>query len=204
MIIKICGITSVDDALAAIDAGANAIGLNFYPHSPRYVTPAQARLISQAIGDRALRVGVFVNETLTAIKGIHDAVKLDVVQLHGDQSRQRWHSSHLAIWRAFAVSADFTAEQLDQHPAAAYLLDTPTPRHGGSGQTFDWHRVRDLKHNIIVAGGLDASNVAQSIQLLHPWGVDASSRLESSPGIKDHHKVKAFIAAALSASQVER
>lgn len=201
MIVKICGITNVDDALAAIDAGATAIGLNFYAKSKRYVSLQQAKIISQAIGSRALKVGVFVSSTPSGIKGINDIVKLDVAQLHGDHGIQRWRSSAISVWRAFPVSDNFTSDQLDQYEAEAFLLDTPTPEYGGSGQTYDWNRIRNLKHNIVVAGGLDASNVAQSIQLLRPWGVDACSRLESSPGIKDHQKVKDFITAALSASQ---
>lgn len=193
MIVKVCGITGEQDARAAIEAGANALGFNFWPGSPRYLTPeAASTFVPQLSG--VLKVGVFVDMPAPEVAEIARRVGLDVVQLHGKSGVPE----ATRFWRA----GSFDSVDLAETGAEAFLLDAPSgQRHGGTGKTFDWTRIRDVHARIVVAGGLDASNVGEAISALHPWGVDACSRLESSPGRKDHAKVAAFVAAALAAAQ---
>ena len=195
-IFKICGITNQPDADAAIAAGATAIGFNFYPKSPRYITPESAARIATP-GVR--RVGVFVNEPAPRIAEIASLASLDVAQLHGDETPAQYPDA-IAVWKAARVSPDFDFSQLDDCPAEALLLDGPAAElYGGAGRTFDWALARGARHRIIVAGGLDASNVALAISLAQPWGVDSCSRIECSPGKKDHMKMNDFLHAAKAA-----
>jgi phosphoribosylanthranilate isomerase len=198
MMVKICGITNRDDAMAAVDAGASAIGFNFYHDSPRYISPTGAAIIAEKLPAEVWKVGVFVDETAETIARIGLQVGLDVAQLHGlSQARglRVWHACKAgdpdALNIAVAMlSADGTIE--------AFLLDAPSgPLQGGTGVTWDWSIAKDLPHKIIIAGGLDGDNVAQAIREAQPWGVDACSRLEKSPGLKDHFKMRKFIIAAL-------
>ena len=186
MIVKICGITRREDAVAAAEAGASALGFIFYPKSPRYVTPQRAAEIGDSL--TVWKVGVFVDETPAVIEGAIRAARLDIVQIYGDSA-----PAGARVWRAFRMVAGFGAPPVDG--AEAVLLDGPA-----NGVSFDWARARKAAEKVIVAGGLDASNVAEAIRAASPWGVDASSRLESAPGIKDHAKVRAFVKAALEAS----
>jgi phosphoribosylanthranilate isomerase len=191
--VKICGVTTLEDALLAAEAGAAALGFNFYPKSPRYIEPADARRIGDRLPAGVLKVGVFVDEPPDAVRAIALEAALDVVQLHGSAK-----ADGLRVWRACRVTAGFEESSLNDDAAEAFLLDTPAPGlHGGTGQTFDWSAARGLKKRIILAGGLDASNVHEAIQTAQPWGVDACSRLESAPGRKDPRKVREFIEAAL-------
>lgn len=208
MMIKICGITRREDALAAVEAGASAIGFIFYPKSPRYVTPEKARELGQGV--TALRVGVFVDESPASIEDVMRVSKLDVVQIYGGSV-----SAGTRVWRAFRMpveSSDIveTVMELEEDGvfsnADAVLLDGPA-----NGVSFDWEFARGLRDalrdepgasaRVIIAGGLDASNVAEAIRAAAPWGVDASSRLESAPGIKEHKKVREFIRAAQAAAE---
>ena len=191
MMVKICGITNREDAVAAIEAGAAAIGMIFFSKSPRYITPEQAWEIVSAIPRSVLKVGVFVNETPRAIDRIASSVGLDVAQLHGQESPSRFPKTVL-VWKAFQVSHGWSPAVMDGFSAEAYLLDSPV-----HGNEFDWSLVRNLRGRIVLAGGLDASNVQEAIRSVRPWGVDACSRLESKPGIKDHLKVRQFVKAAL-------
>ena len=196
MMIKVCGITKQSDASAAIEAGATAIGFNFYARSPRYVAVEAAAAISTP---GALRVGVFVNETPEAILEIARKAALDVAQLHGDEMASDFPHG-LTVWKAARVSAGFDLAQFDRTPADAILLDGPAAElYGGAGVTFDWTLARNSHLRIIVAGGLDASNVARAIALAQPWGIDSCSRIEASPGIKDHIKMTEFLHAAKAA-----
>jgi phosphoribosylanthranilate isomerase len=198
MILKICGITNPEDAAAALAAGANAIGFNFYPLSPRYVAPERAAAIPTP---GARRVGVFVNESPARIEQIARLASLDVAQLHGDETPSLY-PAHLAVWKAARVGEGFSFEPYDAIPAEAVLLDGPAAElYGGSGKSFDWSLAAACRHRIIVAGGLDAGNVARAIELSHPWGVDACSRIESAPGRKDHQKMTLFLQAARAALQ---
>ena len=194
MMVKICGITCVEDARAAVDAGASAIGFNFWAGSSRCVSPAQASAIAAALPAAALKVGVFVNESPATVVEIARAARLDVVQLHGGEA-----PAGLSFWRACRVSGESIADIETAAGAEAILLDTAVPGlHGGTGQSFVWHLAQLPGWRVIVAGGLDASNVREAIRAARPWGVDACSRIESAPGKKDHRKMRDFIKAALA------
>ena len=189
MMVKICGITNRDDAVAAVEAGASAVGFNFYVNSPRCVTPQQAAEIGGGLN--ILKVGVFVDEDPDRIEAIARMAGLDVAQLHGSETPALMPK--LTVWKAFRSTIEWTAELFDSYNADAFLLDGAVP---GSGQGFAWDRVPTLRHRIVLAGGLDDSNVGEAIRTLSLWGVDACSRLEKAPGIKDHQKVMRFVKAA--------
>jgi phosphoribosylanthranilate isomerase len=189
-VIKICGITNEEDAQEAVDGGANALGFNFYRNSPRYITPARAQQIIAKVSGHYLRVGVFVNPPEDELAEIAQTVDLDIVQLHGDHCPTSF-SRPFRVWRSIAPSAAANDQNVE-----AYLLDTPSAGFGGSGETFDWRWAKVHTSRIILAGGLDSSNVAEAIRIANPWGVDACSRLESSPGKKSAQKVREFVRAA--------
>jgi phosphoribosylanthranilate isomerase len=186
MMVKVCGITRREDAEAAVAAGASALGFIFYPKSPRYVEPAKAANLAQGLD--IWKVGVFVEETAASIEAVMRAAKLDVAQIYGGSA-----PAGTRVWKAFRISTAFDSTVAED--AEAVLLDGPA-----NGIAFDWGLAQSATGRVIVAGGLDASNVAEAIQAAKPWGVDASSRLESSPGVKDHEKVWQFVEAALKAS----
>lgn len=197
MMLKICGITNSEDGRAAVDAGAGAIGFNFYPRSPRYIAPERARAI--ALPAHILRVGVFVNEPRGYVETVAHAAALDIVQLHGDEARGDYPQG-FAIWKAARVSAGFDFAPYENSPAEAILLDGPAAElYGGAGRTFDWNVAARLRKRVVIAGGLDASNVAAAVRIARPWGVDACSKIESSPGKKDHRKMREFLQAAREA-----
>jgi phosphoribosylanthranilate isomerase len=192
MMVKICGITNREDAMAAVEAGATAIGFNFYRESPRYISPTGASMIGAKIPANVWKVGIFVNETPETIARIALDAALDVAQLYGTSEARG-----LRIWRAIQANESLLSHVNDE-TAEAVLLDTPSDDlHGGTGTSFDWSRAKGLPKHIIIAGGLDATNVRRAIEQAQPWGVDACSRLEKSPGLKDHDKVREFVKAAL-------
>jgi len=204
-VVKICGITNEQDAQLAIEAGANALGFNFYAGSPRYVTAARAREIIQAVKNPFLKVGVFVNATQAQLTKAAQEVPLDVVQLHGNDCPAQLSSSY-RVWRS-VIAEDATwskyasaeAENGETWNVEAYVLDTPTPHFGGSGKSFDWSLAAAFGRRKIIAGGLDGTNVADAIRIAQPWGVDACSRLELKPGKKDGERMRDFVHAALAA-----
>jgi phosphoribosylanthranilate isomerase len=199
MILKICGITNSADAAAAMDAGATALGFNFYARSPRYIAPESAAGIASAAGVR--RVGVFVNVEPARMEEIARIASLDVVQLHGEETPEDYPAG-VAVWKAARVTEGFDFSQYDDCPADALLLDGPAAElYGGAGKSFDWRLAGVSSRRIILAGGLDASNVAEAIALVRPWGVDACSRIESAPGKKDHKKMTEFLQAARAADR---
>lgn len=196
MIVKVCGITNMEDALAAAEAGASAIGFNFYPKSPRYISRNEAAMLAGRLPRHVWRVGVFVNERPDVVLDIALHVPLDVVQIHG---RTKWPAG-VRVWKALSVGPDFQREILYEYSVEAFLLDAPSgARYGGTGRTYDWARVAGLPGKIVLAGGLDEQNVADAVRMAQPWGVDACSRLESAPGKKDLRRMEAFIKAALAA-----
>jgi phosphoribosylanthranilate isomerase len=196
MILKICGITTQEDANAAIAAGATAIGFNFWPRSPRYLAPELAAGLSTK-GVR--RVGVFVNEPPARVEEVARLVGLDVVQLHGDEVPANYPPGFI-VWKAARVGEGFDLAVYEDSPAEALVLDGPAGAlYGGAGRSFDWSLAAVVRKRIILAGGLDASNVAEAIAAAHPWGVDACSRIESSPGRKDLKKMSEFLLAAKAA-----
>ena len=206
-IIKVCGVTRPADALVAARAGATAIGLIFHPRSPRAVTLRQAAMIAAVTPRPVLRVGVFVNETAEAIRAAVEAAQLDVVQLHGDETPEDCAALEgLRLWKALPVTERFDPASAADYPVEAVLLDTPAgERYGGAGRTFPWARAVAARayQRVIVAGGLDAGNVGEAIRQSAPWGVDASSKLEAGPGVKDAAKVRAYVEAARRAAASE-
>lgn len=184
--VKICGITRRQDAEAAVEAGASALGFVFYPPSPRYVSPERAAELGEGLP--VLKVGVFQDETAASIEAAVRAAKLDIAQIYNSGAP---HGAR--VWKAFRAIRKFEPEMAEG--AEAVLLDGPA-----NGIGFDWTVARNSGAKIILAGGLDASNVASAIRTVKPWGVDASSKLESSPGLKDNEKVRQFIEAARNAS----
>jgi phosphoribosylanthranilate isomerase len=199
MILKICGITNQDDASAAIDAGANAVGFNFFVRSPRFVAPEQVGEISTAAGVR--RVGVFVNEKRDRVEEIARIARLDVAQLHGKETPAHY-PLHMPVWKALPVRDGFDISLYDDYPVEALLLDGPGAgaEYGGQGRIFDWSVVRESKRKIVLAGGLQASNVALAIARISPWGVDCCSLIEKTPGKKDYKKMTEFLHAAMLAA----
>lgn len=196
MMVKICGITNRGDALAAVDGGASALGFNFYPASPRYIAPEIARDILAKLPAEVVKVGVFVNAAAESVTSLAGQLGLDVVQLHGESVEI---PAGLRVWRAVAVAPDFDLASLDELPAEAFLLDAPSgSAYGGTGRSFDWSLARGARRQVIIAGGLDESNVRRAIEEARPWGVDACSRLESAPGRKDQRRMAEFLKAARS------
>jgi phosphoribosylanthranilate isomerase len=195
MMVKICGITNREDALAAIDGGAAALGFNFYPASPRYIGLEEAADLVAGLPAGVWKVGVFVDEFPAAVERTAGLVGLDIAQLHGNESPEQYPTG-LRVWKAIRVRDGQVPATSLGGALEAVLLDGPA-----SGQVFDWTRLPQGIEKLILAGGLDADNVREAIEQVHPWGVDACSRIEISPGRKDHTKMAAFLRAALAATQ---
>jgi phosphoribosylanthranilate isomerase len=188
MFVKICGLTNRDDALAAIDYGARAIGFVFAP-SPRTADPEQIEAWIHEIPPDIWKVGVFVDEAPEKIEAIAARLDLDIAQLHGAETPER-HPGTLRVWKAFRVREERTP--VPDYPAEAILID---------GKAWDWSQTGHFTHPLILAGGLNPENVRESIdraqRAYNPWAVDVSSGIESSPGRKDRARMKQFIERAL-------
>lgn len=195
--IKICGITRIEDALAAVAAGADAIGLVFYAKSPRAVTPAQAKAIVAALPPFVTSVGLFVDMPRAELKQLLAEVPLDLLQFHGDESPEDCAGHGRPFIKALRVKpGDDVAAAIARYPdAAGILLDTYVPgTPGGTGEAFDWSLVpRDAAKPVVLAGGLTPENVGDAIRQVRPYAVDVSGGVEASKGIKDAAKIKAFI-----------
>ncbi len=192
MMVKICGITNLEDALAAVEGGAAALGFNFWPRSPRYITPEAVHRVIEQLPATVWKAGVFVDESPAAVAEIAREAGLDIAQLHGRETAHDFPQG-VRVWKAVRIGADFDPAALDEYPAEAVLLDGPA-----NGVTFDWKMAARTSKKVIIAGGLDAENVRHAIEQAGPWGVDACSRIESAPGKKDHHKMAEFLKAALA------
>ena len=197
--IKICGITSAADAQAAIEAGANLLGFNFYAKSPRHIPESQAAEIRSKLPKRVKAVGIFVNRLVADVITLRNSVKLDAVQLHGDESPETVAeiAPVVPVIKAFRVEPEFPITTLDEYSRAfAFLFDAAhTDQYGGTGRTTDWDVAQraSLKHRIILAGGLKVENVAAAVRIVRPYGIDVASGVESSPGKKDHDLLREFI-----------
>jgi phosphoribosylanthranilate isomerase len=188
MLVKICGVTRADDAQAAVAAGANAIGFVFWPDSPRFIDPFRARAIARRLPPFVTPIGLFVNQPRDYVGGVASLVRLGAVQLHGDETPE------------FAASLDWPViKALSVDRAAAWpvettlLLDAHDPvRRGGTGQTIDWAAAAAIaaRRRVLLAGGLTAENVAEAVERVRPFGIDVSSGVERSPGIKDERKIR--------------
>jgi phosphoribosylanthranilate isomerase len=202
-LIKICGITNLNDAHAAIAAGADALGFNFYKPSPRYIAPESAREIINTLPDSILTVGVFVNEgSPEAVRSIANQAGVKAVQLHGDESPDYCRALNSVI-KTFAVSKDkFDIKQIESYEVDAIMLDTKDNRlRGGTGRVFDWsiaQQVSQLVPKLYLAGGLSPENVSEAIEMVQPYAVDACSSLEDKPGIKNHERMRVFVSAVRS------
>ena len=196
---KICGITRIEDALAAVEAGADAIGLVFYAKSPRAVTVQQARTIIAALPPFVTTVGLFVDASRCELGEILDAVPLDLLQFHGDESPAACDGYHRPYIKALRVKPgdDIAAQVALYKNASGVLLDTYVPGiPGGTGEAFDWSLVPvGLSKPVILAGGLTADNVAGAINRVRPYAVDVSGGVEVAKGIKDAKMIRAFIQA---------
>lgn len=194
---KICGITRVEDALLAAEAGADAIGLVFYDKSPRVVDVRRARAILAALPPFVTSVGLFVNASRCFIGEVLDAVPLDLLQFHGDETPEQCEGHGRPWFKALRVRPgdDLRTETARFSGARAILLDAYVPGvPGGTGERFDWNLIpADLPRPLILAGGLTPDNVAEAIASVRPYGVDVSGGVEASRGIKDAAKVVAFI-----------
>jgi len=200
-LVKICGITNPGDARVAADAGADAVGFIF-ADSPRGVDAEEARRISIALPANVLKVGVFVDEEPAEILRISREVRLDLAQLHGDETPEAVtavREAGVKVMKALRVKSAASLYALDEYEADLFLLDAHSARaRGGTGERFDWGVAKSLKgrDNIVVSGGLDAENVREAVEFFEPFGVDASSSLEDGPGRKNGELVRRFVLAA--------
>jgi phosphoribosylanthranilate isomerase len=202
--IKVCGVTRPQDAAAAVAAGVDFLGLNFWPGSKRYLAPAMAgRVAAEARAAGAAQiVGVFVDPDPAEVAAIAGTLGLDAIQLHGDEPPDVGAAIAVAtgrpVWKALA--ADVARDRIAGYQVDVVLIDTPTPGRGGSGATFDWAIARELRRlhperRLVLAGGLGPDNVAAAIAEVSPWAIDIASGVESAPGIKDPVRVAALVAA---------
>ena len=200
--VKICGITNAADAEQAIAAGADALGLNFYGKSPRYLALGQAARIARPLPPFILRDGVFVNATAELVQQAIMECGLGMVQFHGDETPQFCAQFGIMSMKAFRIRDAGSLKEMAKYQTDAYLLDAWSGElAGGTGKQFDWALANEAKRlgkPIFLAGGLTPENVAEAVRRVRPFGVDVSSGVESSPGKKDPEKVRAFINAVRS------
>ena len=202
--VKICGICRLEDARCAVALGASAIGFVFWPDSPRYVDPDRARSIAATLPDGVDAVGVFVNQPPAEVAEIAGIVRLDAIQLHGDERVEDYDGMPEAIIKAVAIADEVEPSLVERlPPGITVLLDAHDPiRRGGTGRTIDWTIAAAIagRRNTILSGGLDPSNVAEAIARVRPTMVDVSSGVEAAPGRKDRDKLRDFFRAVQSAT----
>ncbi len=205
--VKICGVTSVIDGLAAADAGADMIGLMFYERSPRHIPLSTAAEIARALPPHVVRVGVFVNPSTETVQRAIAKCGVSLLQFHGDEPPEFCTQFGVMSLKAFRIRDAASLAALPGYQTDAWLLDAFSPAAlGGTGEKFNWELASEAKklgRPIFLAGGLTPENVAEAVRRVQPFAVDISSGVESSPGKKDPAKVRAFIAAAKSAATTE-
>lgn len=201
--VKICGITNLDDALAAVDAGADALGFVFYEGSPRCVTPATVKDVLRRLPPFVTAVGLFVDAPEAAVREVLEQCHLHVLQFHGAESSEYCRKFQGSVIKAFRVRDETSLEALSEYAVAGTLLDSYAPgQAGGTGARFNWDlavRAKARCGRLILAGGLTPANVAEAVRQVRPYAVDVSSGVESVPGRKDVAKLKAFVRAAKAA-----
>jgi phosphoribosylanthranilate isomerase len=200
LFVKVCGITRLQDADLAAEQGASAIGFIFWPGSPRYISPEAARAVVRAKASGVKAVGVFVDEPVERVQQIADLVGLDMVQLHGSEpaSVVRNLSSALPVIKSVALNNGSTVDLTGFDEDVLILLDAHDPaRHGGTGRTIDWTAARAIasSRRTILAGGLTPENVGEAVAAVRPYGIDVSSGVESTPGVKDASRLTRFFEA---------
>ena len=196
---KICGITNREDALCAVDYGADALGFIFYKKSPRYIAPEKAAEIVFDLPPFVTSVGVFVNASERHVDVAVKLAGLRAIQLHGDEPPEACLGHAVPVIRALRVGSDFDAQTMQSHLVNTFLLDTARAgSYGGTGEVFDWAKAREAKAygRIILSGGLNPDNVREAIEQVAPYAVDTSSGVEAEPGKKDPKKVRDFLARA--------
>lgn len=201
--VKICGITTLEDARTAIDAGADALGFVFFPRSPRHIFPEQAAAIIRHLPPFVQTVGLFVNEEAATVNETADHCGLDLVQLHGDETPDYCAGVRRRVIKALRIREITCLEPMQQYRVSGFLLDAWSPdAYGGTGRTFNWEvaACAAQANRVILAGGLTPANVAEAIRQVRPYGVDVSSGVESAPGRKDAAKVREFIRIAKEAA----
>ena len=205
MFVKICGVTSVEDAVACIEAGADAIGFNLWPRSKRYRPITTLAAAAAAAKGKVERFGVFVNASAEDIEAAFAADVIDFAQLQGDEEPDVCARFSGRFVKALRLSGRHSLDDIDRYDCARLLVDAPFAGYGGSGQLIDeplatlaCAHARSLGRGLILAGGLDPENVAAIVHRIHPAGVDVASGVERSPGIKDHDRVRRFVTAARS------
>ncbi len=199
--VKICGVTRVEDALAAVRLGADALGFNFWPRSKRYVPPDRARAIVRRLPPFVTAVGVFVDPTRDEVLRAIDQAGVGVAQLHGDEPPDLCASLPVPVLKAIRLVTPHGLAQLAAYEVQAFLLDAPSPGYGGSGTTCDWSLAAAVARElpIVLAGGLGPDNVAEAVRTVRPWAVDVASGVESAPGVKDEERMRRFIEQAKEA-----
>jgi phosphoribosylanthranilate isomerase len=205
--IKVCGITTMEDAETALELGADMLGFNFYAPSPRAIAPEQARQIIERLPAESFNVALFVNESRENVADVIGSAKFvdgrqayRGLQFHGEESAEYCRGWNMKIIKAFRLKGRDGVAGMNDFPADFYLLDSWTAGYGGSGETFPWEWVEGCDGaKLILSGGLRVENVAAAIRRVRPFGVDVCSGVESRPGVKDHAKLKDFIDAAKSA-----
>ena len=198
--VKICGITNARDAVAAVDAGADALGFVFFDRSARCISFHVAAEIVRELPPFIAKVGVFVDPAEETVREAIQVCGIDTLQFHGGESPAFCERFGLKTIKAFRVRGPKTLEEAKAYPRTAWLLDSHVPNQlGGTGETFDWELAREatkFSRMVILAGGLTAENVAQAVQQVRPYAIDVSSGVESEPGKKDHRKLTLFVTAA--------
>ena len=206
VLVKICGITNLEDALAAAEAGARMLGFNFYPKSPRYITPGEARRVVESLPPGVEGYGVFVNEeSPQVVRAVAREAGLGAVQLHGDESPEYCDAlGDLFTIKALRVGPGYTAQSAKRYSTDAVLLDAYSGEaYGGTGRTFDWALARSTREavsRLFLAGGLTPETVAAAVRAVRPYAVDVCSGVESSPGRKDHPLLRRVVEAARAAA----
>ncbi|QOX78334.1 phosphoribosylanthranilate isomerase [Trichlorobacter lovleyi] len=195
--VKICGITSPEDALTAVEAGADALGFVFYKESPRHIFPEEAARIIALLPPFVQAVGLFVNEAPEIVNQVSRNCRLGLVQLHGDETPDYCRKIEQRVMKAFRIRSLTCLDPVADYRMSGCLLDAYSPSfYGGTGKSFNWEIAREAvarSHRIVLAGGLTPDNVAEAIRQVRPYGVDVSSGVESAPGKKDADKVREFI-----------